>query len=98
MFCAIRFEKEQDASIVVQPPQCRDHQTLPRSTGISRPVFLICLFSSSSYYYVAFKKRPEPQISPKFVPAIAFGSSTRGDWNLSKLCQKIEKGQFPDKF
>ena len=46
----------------------------------------------------AFKKCPEPQICPKFVPTIVFRGSNQGDKNLSKNCRKFEKRQFPDKF
>ena len=37
----------------------------------------------------SFQKRPEPQICPKFVPAIVFGGSSQGDWTLSKICQNL---------
>ena len=39
----------------------------------------------------SFQKRPEPQICPKFVPAIVFGGSSQGDWNLSKICQNLSE-------
>ena len=39
----------------------------------------------------SFQKRPEPQICPKSVPAIVFGGSSQGDWNLSKICQNLQK-------
>ena len=44
------------------------------------------------------QKRPEPQICPKFVPTIVFRGSNQGDPNLSKICRKFQKRQFPDKF
>ena len=44
------------------------------------------------------KKRPEPQICPKFVPAIVFGGSSQGDWNWSKICPKITVCQILTNF
>ena len=45
-----------------------------------------------------FSKCREPQICQKFVPKIVFQGSNQGDPNLSKICRKFEKRQFPDKF
>ena len=39
----------------------------------------------------SIQKSPEPQICPKFVPAIVFGGSSQGDWNLSKICQNLSE-------
>ena len=59
-----------------QNPQNRE-----KSIGIAKP------FSPYS-----IQKRPEPQICPKFVPAIVFGGSSPGVKNLKKfvkICLKI---------
>ena len=45
-------------------------------------------FPLASY---SVQKRPEPQICQKSVPAIVFGGSSQGDWNLSKVGSKYEK-------
>ena len=46
----------------------------------------------------SFQKRPESQICPKFVPAIVFGVSSQGDWNLSKICPTITVFQILNNF
>ena len=49
----------------------------------------------------SLQKRPKPQICPKFVPAIVFGGSRPGDWNLEKfvkICPKITVFQISTNF
>ena len=45
----------------------------------------------------SIQKHPEPQMCPKFVPAIVFGGSSPGEWNLSKICQNLKSDNL-DKF
>ena len=42
----------------------------------------------------SIQKHPEPQICPKFVPAIVFGGSSPGDWKLSKICKNLKNDTF----
>ena len=44
---------------------------------------------ANPFLLYSFQKRPEPQICPKFVPAIVFGVSSQGDWNVSKICKRL---------
>ena len=46
----------------------------------------------------SIQKRPEPQLCPKVVPAIAFGGSSQGDWNLSKIYQYMSGNYRFSKF
>ena len=39
----------------------------------------------------SIQKHPEPQICPKFVPAIVFRGSVPGNWNLSKICRNLSE-------
>ena len=56
------------------------------------------LASRNLFPLTAFKNaRPEPQICPKFVPAIVLGGSSRGVQNLKKIvkiCLKITAFQI----
>ena len=37
-------------------------------------------------------------LCPKFVPAIVFGGSSQGDWNLSKICQNLSENYRSSNF
>ena len=66
---------------------------------VKSPVQMILhSFLANPFSPYSIQKRPEPQISRKFVPTIVFRGSNQGDPNLSKICRKFEKRQFPDKF
>ena len=63
------------------------------------PVYTV--INSHMGWLVKTRSQKELHSSHKFVPMIIFLGSSQGDWNLSKICPRIEKHfrtNFVDKF
>ena len=53
---------------------------------------------ASPLFSYSIQKRPEPQICPKFVPAIVFEGSSPGGLEFVKNCQNLKNGNFRTNF
>ena len=55
----------------------------------ARPQKCLCSCFANPFSPYSIQERPEPPICPTFVPAIVFGGSSQGGWNVSKIFQNL---------